>query len=454
MATIDPRIAMGFAPTTQIEPPVNALARVLQAQGLQQQNQLGQMKIDEYRSGVERKNKLAALLQPEYETPEAMEGALLRGGFMDEAQTLAKNRQERLKSGVELDEKRFKLASDRYGMYKKTLGALSQNPNLSKEMMIQAGQELVDAGVIPAEIHQRALANMPDDPNVIRQRLREGAASQMAPDKMLEFFAPKVEKIDSGQQILFRDTNPNSPTFGQATGGAPVQKMQTPDSIASNETTRRGQNMLDARTRERLEFDKSRPTNQPGGRKPMTAAQEAKYREEFAKDYQAANTNLANMNEVLNSIEAVREAPGLSRVTGVASYLPSMPGGEAAAAEVKLKNLEGKITQLGKAAAAQGGAVGPMAVQEWKIVRDMIAAVDPSKGKDAMLEQIDLIEQSVLGAQERIKDTYSKQYSPDFEAYPQFQNLKIPQRGPKPKTKGGQPKPSGDGATVDWGELK
>lgn len=96
MATIDPRIAMGFAPTTQIEQPVNALARVLQAQGLQQQNQLGQMKMDEYRSGVERKNKLAALLGGQYDTDESREDALLRGGFMDEAGQL---RESRLKAG-------------------------------------------------------------------------------------------------------------------------------------------------------------------------------------------------------------------------------------------------------------------------------------------------------------------------------------------------------------------
>ena len=184
------------------------------------------------------------------------------------------------------------------------------------------------------------------------------------------------------------------------------------------------------------------------GRRPMTAAQEANYREELAKDYQAANTNLANMNEVLNSITAVREAPGLDGATGAMAYLPSIPGGKAAEAEVRLKNLEGKITQLGKAAAAQGGAIGPMAVQEWKIVRDMIAAIDPGKGKQAMLDQIDLIEGSVMGATERIKDVYEKQYSPDFEAYPQFQELKVPKRDitpkkdPKAATPRGSPRPA------------
>lgn len=249
MAQIDPRIAMGFQPTTQLESPMNNLARLLQVQGAQQANQLNQLKMDEYQSGVQRKNKLAALLSGDYATDEDRESALLRGGFMDEANTLRTNRQAAAKSGVELDEKRFKLATDRYNAYKQTLGSLAQNPNLSKDLLTQVGQQLVDAGIIPAEMHQRALATMPDDPNVLRQRLREGVAAQMAPDKMLEFFAPKADKIDNGQQIMYRDTNPNSPTFGQNVAGAPVQKMQTPDSIASNETTRRGQDISAATTR-------------------------------------------------------------------------------------------------------------------------------------------------------------------------------------------------------------
>jgi hypothetical protein len=434
MAQLDPNIILQ-AKQPQIENPMNNLAKLMQVQGMQQQNQLGQLKMDEHRVAGERRNKLASLLQGQYETPEARESALLSGGFMDEASKLGTDRRANQKSDLEIDTSRQKLATERYTTFKKTLGALESRPDLSKDLVTQVGQELVAAGIIPDAMYQTAIANMPDDPNQLRMRLREGVTAQMAPDKMLEFFAPKPEKIDSGQTIGFRDTNPNSPTYGQNTGGAPVQKQMTPGEVASSRVAQGNLAVAQGNlqvSRDRLGWDKNKPTNQPGGRKPMTAAQEAKYREEVAKDYQAANTNLANMNEVLNSIDEVRTAPGLDGVTGASSYFPSIPGGKAAAAEVRLKNLEGKITQLGKAAAAQGGAVGPMAVQEWKIVRDMIASVDPAKGKQAMLDQIDLIEQTVIGAAERIKDVYSKQYSPDADLYPQFQELKIPKRGTKP----------------------
>lgn len=249
MAQLDPSIILQ-ARQPQIESPVNNLAKLMQVQGMQQQNQLGQMKMDEYRTAGERRNKLAALLQGQYDTPEARESALLQGGFMDEATKLGTDRRANQKSDLEIDSSRQKLAADRYGAFKKTLGALSQRQDLNKDLVMQAGQELVAAGIIPAQMYQASIANMPDDPNALRMRLREGVVGQMAPDKILEFFAPKAEKIDNGQQIGFRDMNPNSPTYGQATGGAPIQKQQTPDSVASNETTRRGQNMTDARGRE------------------------------------------------------------------------------------------------------------------------------------------------------------------------------------------------------------
>jgi hypothetical protein len=62
-------------------------------------------------------------------------------------------------------------------------------------------------------------------------------------------------------------------------------------------------------------------------------------------------------------------------------------------------------------------------VQEWKIVRDMIAAIDPKKGDKPLVEQLSLVEAQANGAAARIRDAYEKQYSADFERYPQFQEI-------------------------------
>lgn len=248
---IDSSIAMGFR-TPEVQDPLNAMARVMQVQAAQQQNQLGAMKADEYRTGVERKNKLNAILggfAPDA-TPDAISSALVRGGYLDEAKSFTESTAKASKDKRDGEKTGFDLAKDRYSTYQKTAGALFNDPQVNKPKVLQAVSGLVTAGVLQADMAERLAASLPDDPAALRQALRQAVATQLTPEQMLTAFAPKAEKIDNGQQIGFRDTNPNSPTYGQATAGAAVQKQQTPDSAASVAATIRGQNLTDSRARE------------------------------------------------------------------------------------------------------------------------------------------------------------------------------------------------------------
>ena len=186
-------------------------------------------------------------------------------------------------------------------------------------------------------------------------------------------------------------------------------------------------------SRKKFTYQKDQDAAPKASEKPMTPLQETKYRTQIAKDNQAANSVIQNMDDVIDSITAVKTSKGLDRATGLYAYSPSVPGSDAAEAEVRLQNLEGKITNLGRAAASASGAMGSMAVQEWKIVRDMVAAIDPKKGKKPLLEQLDLVENAAKGAAQRIRDGYEKHYGADFEKYPQFADLNpAKDRTPKP----------------------
>jgi hypothetical protein len=168
-----------------------------------------------------------------------------------------------------------------------------------------------------------------------------------------------------------------------------------------------------------------------GGMKPLTEGQIIKLRTDVAKDYKAATTALSQMDDLLDSVDKVKTSPGLSAATGfTGKYLPSFSEGAAAQAETRIANLRGKVTALGKATAAMSGAIGSIANQEWKILSDQIAALDEVKGKGPLLEQIDLVEQQARGAIARIRDTYEKTRSEDFERFPQFRDLPAP-RGKK-----------------------
>jgi hypothetical protein len=178
----------------------------------------------------------------------------------------------------------------------------------------------------------------------------------------------------------------------------------------------------------------------PAAGKPLTQLQEVKLRTDVAKDYKSASTTLSQMDDLLESINQVKTAPGLSAATGYLGKLPSFSEGAAAQAESRLANLRGKVTALGKATAAMSGSIGSIANQEWKILSDQIAALDEVKGKGPLLEQIDLVEQQAKGAIARIRDQYDKTRSDDFERFPQFRDL------PASKQPGGTPAaPQGTG---------
>jgi hypothetical protein len=167
------------------------------------------------------------------------------------------------------------------------------------------------------------------------------------------------------------------------------------------------------------------------------------------------------MDDLLDSIEAVKTAPGLSAATGyTGKYLPSFSEGKAAQAETRIANLRGKVTALGKATAAMSGAIGSIANQEWKILSDQIAALDEVKGAGPLLEQIALVEQQALRSMNLVRDAYEKTRSEDFERFPQFRDLPASRSRVKPDVNQipGQNRPApaatGTSVTLPDGRVK
>lgn len=154
MATIDSRIALGFQPTTQLESPVNNLSRVLQVQGAQQANQMNQMKLDQARAGIARQNKLAALLGGQYGSDEERESALLRGGFMDEAQSLRENRSKVAKTNAEAEKVKLQTAMDRVGFIGQLLGGVTDQATYDRARATAEANGL-DVSTIPPQYDPR-----------------------------------------------------------------------------------------------------------------------------------------------------------------------------------------------------------------------------------------------------------------------------------------------------------
>lgn len=389
MAQLNPNIILG-AQAPQIESPVNNLAKFMQLQGLQQEGQMRGMQMQDAMDARATKNKLAELYAAsmgpdgQIDRNKLYQGAAQRGlgsqipGLQKQFADADEQQGKVSKAKAETDEKLYKVASDRYSTFKKTLGALYQRPDLNKDLVVQAGQELVSAGIIPAEMYQASIASMPDDPNQLRQRLREGVAAQMTPEQMFTVFAPKAEKIDNGQTIGFRDMNPNSPTYGQNTGGAAVQKQQTPDSVASNETTRRGQNMTDARAKETNSI--MRDLNAQEKRLKIDELQSEKTTRDMAKEAAKVSADVQ-----IGAIDKALNHPGRSTATGLSSVADPrnfIPGTQATDFRVVLDQIKGTAFLQAFQSLKGGGAITEM---EGKKAEAAIARLDRAQS-DAEFE--------------------------------------------------------------------
>ena len=148
-----------------------------------------------------------------------------------------------------------------------------------------------------------------------------------------------------------------------------------------------GPEMRDARTGRLITDDRGQALKPyDASNKPLTPVQEQKLKKDQVTDTgkvaaakDMADTIEKNVDALLgNEKKKIKPHPGLPGITGYNAMLPSLPGGQPRAAQQLLDNIKGKVTVLGKNLASQEGKIGPMAVQEWKIVADALERIDPA----------------------------------------------------------------------------
>ena len=245
----------------QPKSPFQQAAELAQVQGAQNQSRLAELQFQQAESAAQEGNVLSRLYRDamgadgNFDRNKLLTGAA-QSGLGKKIPEFQKTFAEQDKAKYEAEGKAYELASKRYDGFKKAMNGVYNDPNASRESVLGVLAEQVDAGLMPLEKAQAIASKVPTDPAALKQYIAQGLRAQLAPKDVIEMFAAKPTQIDNGQQISFRDTNPNSPTYGQNTGGAPVQRMQTPDSVASQQTQIRGQNLTDARARENITLRK------------------------------------------------------------------------------------------------------------------------------------------------------------------------------------------------------
>jgi hypothetical protein len=155
----------------------------------------------------------------------------------------------------------------------------------------------------------------------------------------------------------------------------------------------------------------------------LNPAQQQKLKVEMAKDYKTVENVMSQTDEILKSIDAVRNS-NLEGISGpIAGRTPTISK-DLLLAETRLENLKGKVTALGKASASMSGAIGSIANQEWQILANQIAVIDLTKGDKAINEQIDRIESQAIGTANRMREGFERQYGEHIDTLgPQYKNI-------------------------------
>jgi hypothetical protein len=155
----------------------------------------------------------------------------------------------------------------------------------------------------------------------------------------------------------------------------------------------------------------------------LNPAQQQKLKTEMAKDYKTVENVMSQTDEILKSIDAVRNS-NLEGISGpIAGRTPTISK-DLLLAETRLENLKGKVTALGKASASMSGAIGSIANQEWQILANQIAVIDLTKGDKAINEQIDRIESQAIGTANRMREGFERQYGEHIDTLgPQYKTI-------------------------------
>lgn len=441
MADINALIAQGIRPI-EIQDPVSRAARFAALEGAQQERQMNALRMQEYQRGVEEQNALRELLRSgvDLSTPEGQRRLLATSPTAGQA--LIKGRLESGKLEAETQMKQVDIAEKTINRYRDMLPGLT-SPEQARQWTRAVYSDPTLAPVFSrlGATPEQAAAAVPDDPAAFENWRRTTA--MRAPDfiNLIKEDAPKV--VPSGGAVFvgggfkMPPSMPAKPTnlqidyaaaVNQGFQGSLVDFARAISEARRAPTTGGEGGALKAPPGYRFtpEGNLEAIPGGPAAPKPLSAQQTEKLKADMSKNRSAAIDSIDKSDDILNVIQRISTAPGLSGATGLSARVFSMPEGAAARAETLMGELKGKVTGLGKAIASASGAIGSIATQEWKILADMVANLDPTKGQKAYLEQLKQVELYAERVKARVSEAYNTQYEDKFEQFPNFQLPKTP----------------------------
>ena len=418
---IDPSIALGVKPA-QLESPINQMAKMYEMQNAVQSNQLNQMKMEEYKRGLaETESWKQSMSGVDASTPQGQQtiyNGLLRLGKVDEAAKFAKGIAETANLGLTGKETEGKVAKQKQDFISQAFRNISQNP--SDQNVIAWGQDAVLNKHFTLEEANGIVNTLLSQPAEQRSTF---LASQGASASDLK---PHIQAQNLGDKSVVSAY----PAFG----GAPTQLSssaigQSPDSVASGVIQTRGQNLTDARARERIALDERRvkvaeTVGAPGYVKPLTATQQYKLDKLKTADKTNAklfdssiDAELKNIDKLIGTEDKPKLHAGLRSATGPIASRIFTGRTDTANAEAYIKSLQSKasINSL-QTIRGTAGAIGTMTEREWPRLESMKATLQESQGTDQFVESLIDYRNELKNMKLKSKEALNTDYSTEIGA--------------------------------------
>ena len=246
----DASIYSMIRPPAAMPGPMDTYAQGLQLRHLLDSSELSQLQRKQLTKQIQEDEATSQAYSQSGGDPTRLKELLYGKGLYKPALAAEKNILETQKARGEIDKTKLETLGKSLTIHRDQLAGVD-NPQAAAQWLMSGFNDPVLSPIMqrlggPEEL----IRKIPQDPAAFQDwKMKNG----LGIEKVMELTAPKMQVTNLGGKSAMVDTNPRSSTFDP---NASLDHTQTPDSIATNATTRRGQNMTDERARITAERDK------------------------------------------------------------------------------------------------------------------------------------------------------------------------------------------------------
>ncbi len=317
-------------------------------------------------------------------------------------------------TGVKTDAAKFKLMQEKRDKAMSDIAAF-QTPDEAKASL----SAHIQAGDIDPQRGNMIMQSIPQNPADFTKWQLNMLTGILSPKDRLEATKPDIKYTPAGGSLVPIQSNAYAGPTGPMQGVAPIPITQSADSVASNATQQRGQNMVDNRARELNTATAGIGKITPGYRAKPDGSWEAipggpadlKLQGALNADTQALSGSTASLDRLGAAANEALNAPGLKGIFGMQGVLPNAPGGDAANAAALLNTLKSQVgfgvLQDMRNNSKTGGALGAVSDKENQMLQSNLAALDKAQSFDQAKASLKKIVDYAEAAKQRMRAAYN-----------------------------------------------